>query len=166
MKKILSLSALMILMSLAAPVEVAEASGGYIHGYYHYYYPIRGHYPPPLRARVAPAYRTFRGGFGTPPGRIDIEVEPKKAQVFIDGHFIGTADKFDGWPSHLYLRQGTYKITLVHPGYETVTHTVAVFPRQRMTLELPMTPGESTPPPEPKSESKPQAAEGQERLER
>ncbi|MEO1083512.1 MAG: hypothetical protein AAFY88_04660, partial [Acidobacteriota bacterium] len=51
-----------------------------------------------------------------------------------------------------------YELTIVHPEYKTISHTIAVFPRQRMTLETPMEPGESTPPPKPKEAPAPETA--------
>lgn len=127
--------------SLVTAPQAAEASGSYHHGYRHY------HRPPIFIA--PPGYHLYRG-WAPPYGRVEIEVEPSDAQVFVDGNFVGPAKKLDGWPSFLWLRQGTYQITLVHPEHKTVTHNVAIFPRQRMTLDTPMEPGESTPPPEPK----------------
>jgi hypothetical protein len=52
-------------------------------------------------------------------GRVIFKVEPKKAQVFIDGVERGLARDFDGTPAILELPEGVHLIELRHPDYET-----------------------------------------------
>ncbi|MEM8994664.1 MAG: PEGA domain-containing protein [Acidobacteriota bacterium] len=148
MKKILICSFLIAGWMLAMTPDVAHAWG---YGYHHY-----RHAPYPI---VVAPHGYYRGSWGPPLGRIEIETEPTDAAVYVDGYYVGTAGKLDGWPTFLWLRQGTYELTIVHPEYKTINHTIAVFPRQRMTLETPMELGESTPPPKPKKAPRPETAE-------
>ena len=136
------------MLAASAAFLVAEAAWAHGYGYHHH-----GRHGRVIIA--APAYHVAPPVWQAPLGRIDVEVEPRDAQVYVDGNFVGTAGKLDGWPSYLFLRQGTYKISLVHPGFETITHTVAIFPRQRMTLDFNLQPGESTPPPKPEASEAP-----------
>lgn len=56
--------------------------------------------------------------------RVDTDVSPETAEVYLDGTYIGSADDFDGFPDYLYLEPGRYKIEFRHPTYETVSKEV------------------------------------------
>ncbi|MHB8798011.1 MAG: PEGA domain-containing protein [Thermoanaerobaculia bacterium] len=85
--------------------------------------------------------------------RVDTDVSPEAAEVYLDGTYIGSADDFDGYPDFLWLEEGKYTIEFRHPSYETLKHEVEVRPGQavRFRDELKLEPGkkrlEATEPP-------------------
>lgn len=81
-------------------------------------------------------------------GGIDLNVRPKKADVYIDGQRIGRVGRFDGYPSALWLEEGTYELVIYHPGYRTLHETVKVFAGVVIDFDAQMVPGEATPPEE------------------
>ena len=78
-------------------------------------------------------------------GSIKLKVFPKDAQVYINGQHIGKVDKFDGWPSSLWLDKGRYELVLYKDGMETVRKEIEVFPRVNQKLRLEMEPGAAKP---------------------
>lgn len=58
--------------------------------------------------------------------RVDTDVSPEAAEVYLDGTYIGSADDFDGFPDHLYLEPGKYRLEFRHPSYETVVKEIEV----------------------------------------
>ncbi len=85
--------------------------------------------------------------------RVDTDVSPEAAEVYLDGTFIGSADDFDGYPDFLWLEEGKYTIEFRHPSYETLKHEIEVRPGQSLRFrdELKLEPGkkrlEATEPP-------------------
>ncbi len=85
--------------------------------------------------------------------RVDTDVSPEAAEVYLDGTFIGSADDFDGYPDFLWLETGKYTIEFRHPSYESVKHEVDVRPGQALRFrdDLKLEPGrkrlEATEPP-------------------
>jgi hypothetical protein len=61
-------------------------------------------------------------------------VDPKDAQIYIDGALVGTVDEFDGLASHLEIEAGSHELRLKAPGYETYTATINV-PASRTTTQ-------------------------------
>ena len=57
-----------------------------------------------------------------------IEMEPKEAEVFVDGAFAGLVDDFDGFFQRLNVRPGEHEITLYLEGYRTERHTLYFSP--------------------------------------
>ena len=113
--------------------------GYYYSGLYAYggYYGPHGYYG---------GYRSYYGGHYGRTGAIDLNVKPKKAQVYLDGHFIGKAGKFDGWPSHLFLEEGSYELIFYLEGHETLRKEYKVHKGIVIKEDLTLSPGESTPP--------------------
>lgn len=59
-------------------------------------------------------------------GAVDLNVKPKKAEVYIDGEYVGTARQFDGYPSYLWLRPGSYELALYREGFRTEAREIQV----------------------------------------
>jgi len=84
---------------------------------------------------------------GTPAGnqyaRVDTDVSPEAAEVYLDGTLIGQADDFDGFPDYLYLEPGKYRLEFRHPYYETVVKELDVRAGQaiQMNDEMKLLPG-------------------------
>jgi hypothetical protein len=51
---------------------------------------------------------------------IDTDIHPEEAEVWLDGEFIGIADRFDGWPSYLEVPPGDHRLEFRLEGYRTL----------------------------------------------
>jgi hypothetical protein len=85
-----------------------------------------------------PAY----GGYGYDIGRLRIKVQPRDAEVYVDGYYAGTVDDFDGMFQSLRLETGGYRIEIRKPGFETLQFDVHVQPDRTVTYrgEMRVTP--------------------------
>ncbi len=79
-------------------------------------------------------------------GALDLDVRPEKAQVYLDGHLIGVADDFDGWPRYLWLEKGTYDLVFYYDGFKTIARQYSIYPGVVIDVEDSMVPGQSTRP--------------------
>lgn len=52
-------------------------------------------------------------------GAIDLNVKPNRAEVRVDGKYVGEARDLDGSPSYLWLKDGTHRLTISKGGYAT-----------------------------------------------
>jgi hypothetical protein len=57
-------------------------------------------------------------GYSEDQGGIRLQMNPKQAQVTVDGYFVGVVDDFDGISQRLELEAGPHKIEITAPGYE------------------------------------------------
>lgn len=75
--------------------------------------------------------------------RVDTDVVPEEAEVYLDGTLIGQADDFDGFPDYLYLEPGKYRLEFRHPFYETIAKEIEVEAQQtiRMNDKMELLPG-------------------------
>ena len=108
---------------------------GYGSGFYGYYgYPLYGYWPAYSPYSYYPRYGGYvvadagQSGRPVPIGAIDLNVKPKKAQVFIDGRYVGLVKNFDGFPNYLWLQRGSYELTFYLPGYENLVRRIDVIP--------------------------------------
>ncbi len=114
---------------------------GYSSHYYgygspYYYYRPRGG----LDLNVA-----RQGGLGA----LDLRVRPKKrVEVYLDGEYLGVAGDFDGYPSYLWLKEGTHQLVFYKDGYLTVAREYTIRPGVVTDVRLRMQPGRSVPPEE------------------
>jgi len=97
--------------------------GAYGYGGGAYGYPSPGAY---IGAGAVGAY----GGYG----EVRIEGAPKDAQVFADGHLVGSVGDFDGPVRHLPLEAGAHEIEIRVTGMPPLTYDVAVRPGQTLTI--------------------------------
>jgi hypothetical protein len=78
-----------------------------------------------------------------------IQVEPRQAEVYVDGQFAGLVDDFDGFSQRLRLPPGEHEIALYLDGYRLIVEKVLFRPGQtyklKTTLEK-LAPGEVAPP--------------------
>ena len=98
------------------------AYGAYGHGAYGAPY---AHYAP--YALYAPSYGYDFGG-------VRLRIRPRDAQVFVDGHYAGLVDDFDGTFQQLRLEQGGHKIEIRMPGFEDLDMDIHVQPGRTITL--------------------------------
>lgn len=123
------------------------------YGYYHYYYPSFGYYwwnsfYSPWWAWSGP--RVYASAYpdrsGDSLGAIDTDVAPENAEVYVDGELVGTADDYDGWPSYLWLDEGTYDVVFFHQGYKTMARQIIVRPGSLVDVEDEMERGDAVRP--------------------
>ena len=76
---------------------------------------------------------------------IRVLVEPREAEVYVDGYYAGVADDFDGIFQRLYLAPGRHEITLRLDGYRTWSAEVFATPGCTLKLHHDMFPGPSGP---------------------
>lgn len=79
-------------------------------------------------------------------GAIDLAVKPGKAEVWVDGKYLGTVRDFDGYPTYLWLEEGSHRVTLYRGGFETYQEDISITPGVVIELKMKMTPGEAQPP--------------------
>ena len=114
--------------------------GGWGHGYYPYYYyglgyPYWGHWEP----------YWYRYRVNNDVGAVDLNVRPKKTQVYVDGSLVGTTGKFDGFPGFLWLDKGAHELVFYYGGFATEVRKVRVMPGVVIDLDLNLEPGATTP---------------------
>jgi hypothetical protein len=73
------------------------------------------------------------GRYGYPTGELRLDVEPRDAQVYIDGAYAGLVDDFDGIFQSLRLEVGEYQVEVVSPGFEPLVFDVRIPPGEKVT---------------------------------
>ncbi|HEX6163688.1 MAG TPA: PEGA domain-containing protein [Vicinamibacterales bacterium] len=68
-------------------------------------------------------------------GGVRLKIRPRDAQVFVDGHYAGLVDDFDGVFQALRLEAGGHRIEIRMPGFEDLALDVHVQPGRTLTLE-------------------------------
>ena len=115
--------------------------GRYYGGYYYPYY-----YSPYYWG--VPYYVPRRAYQEHKLGAFDLNVRPKKAEVYLDGQYIGTAGRYDGFPDHLWLEEGSYELIFYRPGLGTERRVLSIYPGVVVDVRLQLVPGESVAPSE------------------
>ena len=82
-----------------------DAFSGYSYGYYHR----------PAGYRTASATRLAQAAAGL--GGLDLNLRPKKAQVYVDGPRLSKAGAFGGLPEYWWLEKGAHQFSLYRDGY-------------------------------------------------
>jgi hypothetical protein len=68
-----------------------------------------------------------------PTGGLQLDVEPRRALVYVDGALAGRVDQFSGYYHHLDIAAGWHSIDFIAPDYEPMTISVSVTPGQTTT---------------------------------
>jgi hypothetical protein len=66
-------------------------------------------------------------------GGLQLDVEPRRALVYVDGVLAGTVDQFKGYFQHLDTVAGFHVIYFLAPDYEPLTIGVTVVPNRTTT---------------------------------
>jgi hypothetical protein len=66
-------------------------------------------------------------------GSLRLQVEPRNAEVYVDGYYAGVVDDFDGRFQHLDLIPGLHHVEIVSPGYQPLVFDVTIEPHHRTT---------------------------------
>jgi len=96
----------------------------------YFYYGSYGWYP---RATYYYDGGYFGRGYGYDTGEVRLQVQPRFAEVYVDGYYAGTVDDFDGTFQSLRLESGPYHIEIVAPGYDTLEVDLRVSAGQKIT---------------------------------
>lgn len=86
------------------------------------------------------SYGAYGGPYGWSVGGVRLKVDPKDAEVYVDGYYAGIVDDFDGLWQQLRLDDGGYHIEVRKPGMTTLTFDVRVQPGRTITYRGRMTP--------------------------
>jgi hypothetical protein len=70
---------------------------------------------------------------GAPVGGLQLDIDPRRAQVFVDGTYAGVVEEFSGYYHHLELPAGQHDISVVASGYEPLSFRVIISPGATMT---------------------------------
>jgi hypothetical protein len=123
----------------------------YPRGYPYYFYGPYGYFYAP---HLGVGYGVGGGGgggggaaYGDGLGALDLNVKPKDAMVYVDGDAIGPVDRYDGYPSYLWLEPGTYNLSFYLEGYQTLTLQHTVLSEVVISVKERLQPGVATPPP-------------------
>jgi len=132
----------------------AYGRGYYGHGYGHhgyyghgrhyspYYYGPYSHYPTPGGLDLGVARLADLGA-------LDLNVKPRRrTKVYLGGKYIGVVGSFDGYPSYLWLKEGTYQLVFYRDGYATLAREFTIHSGVVLDVEVRMERGESVPPEE------------------
>jgi len=82
-------------------------------------------------------------GYGA--ASVRIQVEPKSAEVYVDGHLAGMVDDFDGFFQRLQVEPGGREITIYKEGFRSYTERVYLRVGQNFGIRYalqPLAPGE------------------------
>lgn len=79
-------------------------------------------------------------------GALDLDLSPERAQIYLDGEYLGVADDYDGFPDYLWLRPGVYDLVVYMPGYKTLAQQVTVRRGVVVDIDDRMQPGEAVKP--------------------
>jgi hypothetical protein len=75
-----------------------------------------------------------------PSADLRIQVQPKQAEVYIDGYLVGTVDSFDGVFQRLDVPLGEHEITIYAPGYRSISQRMLFRPRESYHIKDVMQP--------------------------
>ncbi len=102
-------------------------------------------------------YGSYGMGYSGDAGALDLNIKPKRTKVYLDGRYVGTTDQFDGFPSYLWVGEGTHELIFYLDGHETVRKEysvarnsvqrdrfymdkgVPIAPKELSTVKLPVT---------------------------
>ncbi len=137
-----------------SPTRTAEAS------YYHHYYRHHGYYghhgyghghSSPYYG-YGSRYHQYRPAGGLDLnvarqaglGALDVGIRPKRrVEVYLDGEYLGVAGNFDGYPSYLWLKEGSYQLVFYKEGYRTIARQYTIRPGVVTDVRLQMEKGRS-----------------------
>lgn len=102
------------------------------HGYIH------------LQGYDYPRYHYDHGAYDTH-ASIRLLVEPREAEVYVDGYYAGVVDDFDGIFQRLHVTPGPHDITLRLPGLRAWSIEVYATPDRTVDVHHDLIPGPSGP---------------------
>jgi hypothetical protein len=111
------------------------------YGYYPYYRPYyrSSYYAGPFAYYGAWGYPAYYSGYyrdemAPDAGALDLNIKPKRAEVWVDREHLGVVDSYDGFPRYLWLREGKRRLVVYLEGYETFAREVTVRPGEVLAI--------------------------------
>jgi hypothetical protein len=68
-----------------------------------------------------------------PLGGVQLDIDPRRAQVYVDGVYTGLVSDFSGYYHHLDLVAGPHVVTIVAADYEPLVLQLTVSPGRTLT---------------------------------
>jgi hypothetical protein len=101
-----------------------------------YYYPYAYPWYPYGYWNPAPFY--YAPYYYDTSASLQLQVTPRETEVFVDGHFAGVVNNFDGTFQRLHVEPGEHELTLFLAGHRPVTQHVYVQPRSTFRVKYTM----------------------------
>ena len=110
---------------------------GYFYDPYFWGYGPVGYYDPYYYGGYGAGggYVRYQQGEYRPVGSLRLKVEPRDAQVFVDGYYVGDVDSFDGMFQKLTIEEGAHRVEIRAPGFETAQFEVMIIPGETVTYK-------------------------------
>jgi PEGA domain-containing protein len=87
------------------------------------------------------AYPPYYGGYYyDDSASLRIQVKPNNAEVYVDGHYVGVVDSYDGMFQRLHLPPGDHAIEIYQEGFRSVRENMRFTPREGYELRRQMEP--------------------------
>ena len=115
---------------------------------YPVYFDYAPYYPSQFAPEPAPAPAPSSARDDRPLGHLTLRVQPRTADVYVDGAFAGVVDDFGGRGARL-LPAGPHRVEIVADGYETLTFDVRVPEDDTVTFTRDLEPRADRPAPDP-----------------
>jgi hypothetical protein len=64
---------------------------------------------------------------------LQLDIEPRRAFVYVDGWYVGLVDQFSGYYRHLDIDAGSHTIEILATGYEPLAFEIAISPGRTTT---------------------------------
>jgi len=142
-------------VALQAPEAEAHGRGGRRGGGRVVYYG-GGFYNPWFGAFSGWGWGPYAGGFYQPEsgvsmgaamiagmGAVELNVKPNRADVWVDGKYVGEARDLDGYPSYLWLAEGEHRVAVHKGGFLAFDEPIGVQRGMKTRIKLKMQPGDS-----------------------
>ena len=68
-------------------------------------------------------------------GKLRLKIDPKQAEVYVDGYYVGIVDSFDGAFQKLEIDSGGHRIDLKAEGFEPLQFEVLITPGETVTYK-------------------------------
>jgi hypothetical protein len=107
-------------------------------------------------------YPPYGYGYYDSSSDLRVQVNPKQAEVYVDGYLTGNVDDFDGTFQRLRLPPGEHEVTIYAQGYRSITQRMLFRPFESYTIKDTLQPaaaGDAAEPrPTPSSRTQPSTA--------
>jgi hypothetical protein len=79
-------------------------------------------------------------------GAVELNVKPNRADVWVDGRYVGEARDLDGYPTYLWLADGPHRLAVHKGGFLVFDEQIDVRRGMKTEIKLKLEPGDSAPP--------------------
>jgi hypothetical protein len=79
-------------------------------------------------------------------GAVDLNVKPNRADVWVDGKYVGEARDLDGYPSYLWLPEGEHRLAVHKGGFLVFDEPINVQRGMKTEVKIRLQPGDSPAP--------------------